>query len=155
MRSKKLFLAFLLIFSCMNMTIPSFADTIRSIRIKIIDSKTKLPLENVLVYYNLEVYWLDTILWVIPILDPVHNKSILQCEYRTNKEGELLIPERKVRLGLYEKIDADKVVINIDIKTEFIDLDTDGRLGAKYLFRAQGKTACGSHGIKGIDLLKG
>lgn len=128
-KSKDIHIAFLLIIMNLFFTCASSPKmkTIRPISIKVVDSETNLPLENVIVYYQLKSYvYIDKILFILPRPETrvVQKIEVLKQLY-TNKDGELLIENISVKLKKNEEIYSEEITINMDIDIDKIKWSVD------------------------------
>lgn len=87
---------------------------VRPIEVKVIESNSKQPIRNAIVYYKLGSVGLKNILG-IPIIEPTKSRTISINTFNTDNEGKVNINIGYVFLRLYEKISSEKVCINLDI----------------------------------------
>lgn len=113
---------YLLVLACI--LISSIANcashNIRPVKITVVDSLTQKPIPNLLVYYCVETNYLKKLLFVIPIHDPVNTRKKVKKSFFTDEKGEVEIKLPPMRLDLYEKIGAERIIINVDIKPEYV-----------------------------------
>lgn len=90
---------------------------IRPLRINVVNSVSKEPIDNLKIYYTLSIFKSKKkILLVLPRPEPtVYQKLLVKEEYITNQSGQISIPVRCLRLKDGEDIYSEKIFINIDI----------------------------------------
>jgi len=92
------------------------SETIRPLRLTVVDAATKVPLSNVIVYYQLEGARMGHFLG-FPVFDPILYRDIVCAKYLTSTNGCVDIEKRPVRLRLYEKVLWEIIYVNLDVKT--------------------------------------
>ncbi len=98
-------------FGCMKKEI-----TVRPVSIKVIDSKTKKPLEGIGVIYTLRSFVRkNKILFILPNPLPRDIEKFEVIEnYVTDSNGELRIKKRKLKLKKKEWLYAETIFVNLD-----------------------------------------
>lgn len=97
---------------------------IRPINLKVIDKTTKEPIENLVVYYVLQVYSAKNTFMFIKLPEPKQKtRTIIQQEVRTDKKGEVKFKGSELVIGRNENIYEENIYLNLDINTEKIDYE--------------------------------
>lgn len=124
----------ILMLACINMALNVLTHPIkvRPVTIKVVDSVTKLPIGNIPVYYMISSYRDKMfVLFVIPRPDPeIVTEYNLARKYYTNRNGEVIIPENRILIGLNKRIYNEEIYINMYVK-EFLRKD-DNDIEKKY-----------------------
>jgi len=83
--------------------------------IKVVDSKTKEPLKNIVVYYFLETSrYKKHILLIIPVTDNGEiRREIVLKKYITNDDGIVVVERGNITLRKDERIE-ERIVVNLD-----------------------------------------
>jgi hypothetical protein len=110
-----------IVFGCFAGEISYASETIRTVEIRVTDKATGSAIRNAVVYYRLSTAGVQKILGIFPKLDPIEYRDAIIEEYITDDNGMLNIPERNVPLKLYEKLYAEIIYINLDIRDEFVE----------------------------------
>lgn len=92
---------------------------IRKVIIKIIDKSTGLPIEGMPVYYTLRTNWPDRFLFVFnnPVGNDIKAYRVME-EYVSDRNGEIMIPSRKIALQKWKSEDLydENIYVNIDTR---------------------------------------
>ena len=101
-----------------------FTINTNEIRLKVIDSDTEKPLNDIKIYYKAMTSRIDN-KYGFPILDPILFEDRIYKEYKTNKDGCVIIPEYKITARLYEKLYKISIDINLDIDKLYVESKYD------------------------------
>ncbi len=103
--------------ACCNETVE-----IRSVKIRIMDKSTGLPLEGIPVYYALQTYWPERLFYILKNPEG-NNVTVYKAmeEYISDSQGEVMIPSRKIALNRWksEKIYDENIYINVENRLQF------------------------------------
>jgi hypothetical protein len=92
---------------------------VRGVKIKVVNAISKQPIENLKVYYFIEIYSIKHLLGIPLIESTPRNKKMKKRVLYTDKNGEIIIDEYKVRSWrLYSKISGEYFVINLSAKDD-------------------------------------
>jgi len=86
-----------------------------SLTIKVVDSKTKEPLKNIVIYYFLETSrYKKHILFIIPVTDNGEiRRDIVLKKYFTNDDGIVVVERGNFTVRKDERIE-ERIVVNLD-----------------------------------------
>lgn len=104
----------ILFFSCSWGT---HEEKVRPIKIKVIDSKTNLPLSNMRIYRVVEVFEnVNTMLFgLLPRPEPkIKDRVVVKNSDFTNSEGVVVFGEKTIVMGKKEQLYKERVFINIE-----------------------------------------
>ena len=92
---------------------------VRGVKIKVVDAISKQPIENLKVYYFIEIYSIKHLLGIPLIESTPRTKKKKKSVLYTDKNGEIIIDEYKVRSWrLYSSVSAEYFVINLSAKDD-------------------------------------
>ena len=94
---------------------------VRSVKIKIIDKSTGLPLEGMPVYYTLRTYWPERLFYILRNPEGNNVKVYRAMEkYVSDSHGEVTVPSRKIALKRWkpENLYDENIYVNIDTRLE-------------------------------------
>jgi hypothetical protein len=94
---------------------------VRSVKIKIIDKSTRLPLEGMPVYYTLRTYWPERLFYILRNPEGNNVKVYRAMEkYVSDSNGEVTVPSRKIALNRWkpENLYDENIYVNIDTRLE-------------------------------------
>lgn len=96
-----------------------FSIKTNEIKLKVVDSVTEEPLNNIKIYYKAMTSRIDN-KFGFPILDPILYENRIYKEFKTDKDGCVIIPEYKIDARLYEKLLRISININLDMNSSFV-----------------------------------
>ena len=95
---------------------------VRSVKVKIIDKSTGLPLQGMPVYYALRTYWPERLFYILRNPEG-NNIKVFRAleEYVSDSNGEVMIPSRNITLQRWkpEKLYDENIYINVENRLQF------------------------------------
>ena len=119
MKNKMVTIIFIAVFFMLpNLCISS--ESVRPIQIQVVDSKTKAPVTNVLVYYAIRTLYSEKAPTGNPEVDSFHYRYKSVEKYQTDSNGFVFFPQKSIQLDLYEYLQSEQIFINLDIKDKYV-----------------------------------